>query len=635
MSSTNYDVEINLSYDNEHRHYIPRYRISVPYWYWSYSDHGPSDWWMVARYEAFISFDEESEEDALYTCSANNYGGDVPNIYPPDIWWSDSSQWHGYRAEIKASGIFTKAYFRNPYREAVTFTNSNCRVQPIYDIKALFEIQWNSTGFAANNDAWFKCSTVQKNTYQQYEWISATVYYKKTTDVSYTSVAGIVSGSWSDVRIDTTIDFEDGYTYDVYITAVADDDSTATTPVAQFTTTDATAIATCIAPSGAFTSGEVTFVWSHATEYGTPQYAYDLQYSNNNGSSWTTVANHVVTSSTTTTTTLTDAGVYLWRVRTYNSNDVGGEWAEATFVNQVPANPPSNLQITTKGRPTVSWASVSQTAYQVQFLLGDSVVYDSGAVYTSETSHFVNQYFDDTRSYLVRVRVYNALGEVSDWITSGYQQPLVTDVIFSVEASENGGATITITEDAEFVKYFILRNDKLIAQASTPIDGIITYADVYANGLTNYSVVGVTSEDQSDIQTQGVRTLYPHATLISQNGQLFAINKRVNNVYEIQTSNQADINKANFIGDNFPTHYPSRMRLKSFTINMFDEQGILESILGTLVYYADNFGNGGWCMVTAYDKTDNFVQNSQGVYANEVALTLEVTNYDDSIEYPI
>ena len=416
----------------------------------------------------------------------------------------------------------------------------------------------------------------------------------------------------------------------MYIRATADDGTVANTPVASFTTTDAAAIATCISPSGIFTTGDVTFVWSHRTEYGTPQYAYDLQYSNNNGSSWTTLASHVVTSNTTTSTTLNDAGVYLWRVRTYNSNDVVGEWAEATFVNQVPANPPTNLQITTKGRPTVSWASVSQSAYQVQFLLGDSVAYDSGAVYTSETSHFVNQYFDDTRSYVVKVRVYNALGEVSDWIESGYQQPSVTDVEFTITANEGGGAVITITPSNEFVKYYILRNNKLIAEAVGN-----TYTDNNAVGLTNYSVVGVTSADQSDIQTMGFRVLYPHATLIAKNGQKFQINKRVDNAYKIQTSNQADINKANFLGDEYPTHYPSEMRLKSFSVSMFDDQGIAEGLLGTLVFYADNFDNGGYCIVTAYDKADNFVKNGQGIYANEVSLTLEVTNYDDSIEYPL
>ena len=420
----------------------------------------------------------------------------------------------------------------------------------------------------------------------------------------------------------------DGVTYDIYITAVSDDNQTATTPVAQFTTTDASAVATCISPSGTFTNGDVTFIWSHSTAYGTPQYAYDLQYSNNNGSSWTTVKSHAVTSQTTDSATLTDAGVYLWRVRTYNSNNVAGEWAQATFVNNAPATPPTTVSVNTKGRPTVSWASTSQSAYQVQFLLGDSVVYDSGAVYTSETNHFVNKYFDDNRSYVVRVRIYNALGEISDWSTTGYQQPSVNDVQFTVEGTN--GATITVTPDNVFVKYWLLRNNKLIAEITGG-----AYTDPYAIGQTNYSVVAVTSDDQSDIQSLGYTVVYEHATIVAQNGEQFAVNKRVNSAYEISTSNEADINKAQFIGDGSPTHYPSDMRLKSFTVTCFDDQGIMESLLGTLVFYADNFGNGGFCMVRSYDKTDNFVKNGQGAYANEVSLTLEVTNYDDSIEYPI
>lgn len=633
MSNTNYDVAKTITYDAAYKHYIPTYSVAFPpFRVNTGSGYGHAD------YQAAISFDDEDETTIQieYRNFDSSYivvplWNDTPRAYSDDIAvLPDVDQ----RILTKA-GSASKVYFRNPHRTEVTFTQSNCYLKVNYLSKSLFDIQFNSTGFAANTNAFFRCSTVQQNTSQQYEWTAAIVYYKKSEDPTYTSVQGTISGTWSDVRVDTNITLLDGYTYDVYIEATSDDGETAQTPVAQFTTIDADAVATCISPSGAFTSGDVTFVWSHATEYGTPQYAYDLQYSNNNGSSWTTVASHVVSSNTTDSATLTDAGVYIWRVRTYNSNDVAGEWAEATFVNQVPANPPTNLQVTTKGRPTVSWASVSQSAYQVQFLLGDSVVYDSGAVYTSETSHFVNQYFDDTRSYVVRVRVYNALGEISDWVTTGYQQPIVTDVDFTVEANEDGGATIIITEAVDFVKYFILRNNKLIAQTGSAIDGIITYTDVYANGLTNYSVVGVTSGDQSDIQTMGVRIKYPHATIITSNGQQFTVNKRVNEAFEIQTSNQADVNKANFIGDNFPTHYPSDMRLKTFTALMFDDQGIVEDILGTLVYYADNFGNGGWCMVTAYDKTDNFVQNSRGAYGNEVSLTLEVTNYDDSIEYPL
>ena len=625
MSSKNYDVELPITYDDAYKHYIPTYTVATPYtWIYHSSYYGTNDY----NYHYYVSLDDGSETEMGYrydnsaptpawAVNATHAGYSLPTV---NFTWCNKL--------IPDTGVFNKVYLRNPHRDFVTFTQANCYVMALYQTKAAFEVQWNSTGFAANSNAWFKCSTVPKNTYGQYEWTSATVYYKKTTDVNYTSVAGTVSGSWSDVTIGTNITLQDGYTYDIYITAVADDNSTATTPVAQFTTTDAAAVATCIAPSGAFTNGEVNFVWSHATAYGTPQYAYDLQYSNNNGSSWTTVASHVVAQQTTDSATLTDAGVYLWRVRTYNSNDVVGEWAEATFVNNAPASPPINVSVNTKGRPTVTWASSSQSAYQVQFLLGDSIAYDSGAVYTSETSHFVNQYFNDTRSYVVRVRIYNALGEISEWAEAGYQQIPVTDVQFTIDGTN--GATITITPANDFVKYYILRNNKLIGEATND-----TFNDPFAIGQTNYSVVGVTSDDQSDIQSQGVRVTYDHAYIITQNGEQFLINKRVDNAYEIQTSNEADINKANFIGDGSPTHYPSNMRLKSFTVTFFDDQGIVESLLGSLVFYADNFGNGGWCMVTVYDKTDNFVRNGRGVYGNEVSLTLEVTNYDDSIEYEI
>lgn len=606
MSNKNYDVELNITYDDAYKHYIPIYNVAVPP-YLVLSQHHQ-------LFEVQFSFDEEGEE---------NVKAEWIGLYdnpPPVPWWLMTN----------FSGVYSKAYFRNPHRDTVTFTPSNCGVQVLYNTKAAFEIQWDSTGFAANSNPSFKVSTVQKGTYKQYEWDSVTVYYKESTDENYLSVPGTISGSWSDYTIGTNLTLLDNVTYDVYVEAVSDDSQTATTPVAQFTTADADAVATCISPVGAFLTGDVTFVWSHSTEYGTPQYAYDLQYSNNNGASWTTVASHVVTTSTTDSATITDAGVYKWRVRTYNSNDVVGEWAEATFVNQVPANPPTNLQISTKGRPTVSWTAVSQSAYQVQFLLGDSIAYDSGAVYTSETSHFVNQYFDDTRSYTVRVRIYNSLGEISDWVERGYQQPLVTDVEFDVVALTSGGATITVTPKVDFVKYFVLRNNKLIAEMSGD-----TYTDLYANGLTNYSVVGVTSGDQSDIQTKGVNVKYPHATLVAQNGETFLINKRVNATYEIQTTNEADANVVNFIGDSAPSHYASQMRVKSFRVAFFDRENVSEALLGQVVFYADQWGNGGYCIVRNYDKIDGYARDNQGYIANEVNLTLEVTNYDDSIEYPL
>lgn len=629
MSNTNYDMEFQITYDPAYKHYLTNYDIDIRDYKVTVSIteliSGVSQHHFTRYYAAAVSFDEDSEINVSYQWEGNLY-------ITPTSSRGSSQPTYPFWNSVPASGFYSKVYLRNPNRSQVSFTSANTHFRVVYKTKAAFEIQFNTTGFAANTNAFFKCSTVQKNTYAQYTWESATVFYKESSASTYQSTTGTISGTWSDYTISTNLSFSDNVTYDVYIAAVADDGSTATTPVAQFNTEDAPAVATCVSPSGAFTSGNVTFVWTHATEYGTPQYAYDLQYSNNNGSSWTPVAAHVVSSASSTSTTISSAGVYIWRVRTYNSNDVAGEWATAAFVNNVPATPPTNLVVNTKGRPTVEWASVSQSAYQVQAILNGSVIYDSGAVYAAETRHFVNRYFDDTRSYTFRVRTYNALGEVSEWTETGYQQPQIPDLEMRLEPNSEGGAIISIqpNELIFFDKYFLLRNNKPIGRIT---EG--QWIDRFAIGPTSYSIIGVTSDDQSDIETMSIDVKYPHATIVTKDGQSFRVNKRVERAFEIQTSNEADINKANFIGDSLPTHYPGQLRTKVFTVSFFDDHGIVDSLLGSLVFYADNFGNGGWCMVSSYDKKDSFIKDDRGNFANEVTLTLEVTKYDDSIEYPI
>lgn len=615
MSNTNYDVALSITYDPTYKHYIPSYQVAFPYYDYEYI-YQDSD----AHYDAFISFDSEQEQEISYYWLKVHQ-----HTYPPDPYWNTE-----YDQPLDALGVYSKVYFRNPQRHKVTFTSSNCYVQPIYSVKADFEIQWNSTGHVANSNVSFKCSTVQKNCPSQYEWTRATVYYKTSSASTYSSTNGTISGTWSDYTISTNVSFTTGIVYNVYIVAWADDGTSAQTPVASFASTDGTPTTRCVSPVGTYTNGTVNFIWSHSTEYGTAQYAYDLQYSANNGGSWTTVANHVVSSTNNTTVTISSAGVYLWRVRTYNTLNVSGSWASASFINNIPATAPANLVVSTKGRPTATWVSTTQSAYQLQVLLNNEVIYDSGAVYSSQNSHFINDYFDDTRAYTVRVRIYNSLGAESEWTSRGYQQPSVDDVTFTVTQREDGGALITVIPDNVHVKYYLKRNDVLIGEIVNN-----TYIDRCAIGTTNYSVVGVTSEDQSDIQSKGIKVKYPHASIITLSGAQYWVNKRVDRAFEIQTSNEADFNKVSFLGDSIPTHYLNKMRLKSFIVTFFDDYDVVDDLLGTVVFYADNFGNGGYCVVTAYDKTDNFIQNGAGVYANEVSLTLEVTNYDDSIEYPV
>ena len=114
MSSTNYDVEKNITYNINKSHYIPTYKVSFPYYFGYYSEY--FERWYC-DYEGYISFDEEGEEK----CEAKSVGNAA--VFT-----------------LSASGIYNKIYFRNPYRGVVTFKPSNCSLQIIYNIKGFLLI---------------------------------------------------------------------------------------------------------------------------------------------------------------------------------------------------------------------------------------------------------------------------------------------------------------------------------------------------------------------------------------------------------------------------------------------------------------------------------------------------------------
>jgi hypothetical protein len=546
-----------------------------------------------------------------------------------------------YLDVVNTSGVFAKCYFRNPHRSQFvrSFQTSTCLVRAQYLTLAQYEVTLNNSGYVPLNNQVFECSAVKKNCKVQFPNLTPTVQWKKTTDANYSYAEATATGSWSNTKVSVNLPLQVGFTYVIRVQFFTDEVETvhgvpayisATTNTQRFEVTDSIPVATCVSPTGVYTKGTINYIWSHATEYGTPQYAVDLQYRLSNSSSWTSLLNHSVTSVNTYTQDLTVSGVYYWRVRTYNILNQPGEWVESNFINSLPAQEPTSFAISTKGRPVFSWVSVQQKAYQVQLLRNNTIIYDSGAVYNGQNSHILNRYFDDDTAYTGRVRIYNEIGNVSPWVSRGYQQPTVPDVDFEVYQYTAGGAQIVITHQDVFTHYYIQRNGKVIGRA---VDEV--YWDKFAVGTTNYAVVGITSEDYSDIKEKGIRLVYPQATIVTLDGFPFTVNRRVNRKFEVSTNNDAEVNTTKFIGDSTPSHFFNGMNVRTFQVSFFDDNEILPNLIGKVVFYADNFGNGGYCIVSAYEKSDDFAQTSTGIYANEVVLTLEATNYDDSIEYEL
>ena len=238
-----------------------------------------------------------------------------------------------------------------------------------------------------------------------------------------------------------------------------------------------------ISPKDIVVNGSVdqSFVWGHATSTGTPQAKAELQTSTD-GSTWAELA--TVTGSEQQwkcpAGTLTSNTKY-WRVRTYNSANAASDWSEPAQISVIAAPPtPAVLIKSTGPRPSISWQTSEQEAYQVELdgKLSGGTHYGTGKTWTSPA------YLADG-SHTVRVRVQNQYGMWSDWGAA------------ALPVTNTPGASITLTVQASSVAdlnwqtsgsydfYLVYRNGKPIAKLTQT-----QYTDELSSGSTTYQVRG-------------------------------------------------------------------------------------------------------------------------------------------------
>ena len=248
-------------------------------------------------------------------------------------------------------------------------------------------------------------------------------------------------------------------------------------------TADATPTAAPLSPVDTVIDGskDVLFQWQHSISTGTAQSKADLQKSTD-GSTWTTLA--TVTGAARQWTcpagTLTSSIKY-WRVRTYNADGVAGAWSDAAQIVVIAAPTPPSIQIKSTGpRPSISWQTSEQEAYQVELDGKPS----GGTHYGTEKSWTSPAYLADG-SHTVRVRVQNQYGMWSDWGAA------------ALPVTNTPGASITLTVQASSVAdlswqtsgiydfYLVYRNGKPIAKLTQTL-----YTDELSSGSTTYQVRG-------------------------------------------------------------------------------------------------------------------------------------------------
>lgn len=447
----------------------------------------------------------------------------------------------------------------------------------------------------------------------KFELTGGTLKYKLTSASTYTSInftgntVTIPSGTLTGAN-----------TYDIYADFTTTNSLTGNTDTGTYSTEDAAAVVSIIAPSNSIEYGTVSFSWDYSNTYGSSQYAYDLALSDDN-TTFNTVISHEVTAETSTTYTVNTAGAKYWKVRAYNLDDIAGDWSDVGyFVNNIPPEAPTITDISGAGRLTVTWSSSSQIAYEVEVYQGDNKIYDSGEQYTTAKTHLINEYLPNG-TYTIKVKIIDSFGN-----SSAYAEQVYTiDNVGSLNVTYTADDTVTLNYDVTGVsKAYILRNGEIIAQTTSGV-----FNDIYANGTNVYTVITVNADDSYSIGTVETENLVTYTRLVDLEGNIYDISHRFNERIGITRTDQADFDSALFLGSIKPVHTFSKGRIRRYNVT-FAYSGDYTEFMAKVVRFMDVYGHSDYVVIPN-------VSANYRYYGNELSASLEVTDYNAGITYAI
>ena len=222
-------------------------------------------------------------------------------------------------------------------------------------------------------------------------------------------------------------------------------------------------------------------------------------------------------------------------------------------------------------------------------------------------------------------------GWSSDSIIAFSAEYCAESMALAVKPAEHG-FSLTVKSEKAMNKIYFLRNGVLIGKLILP-GALASFLDLYANKSAHYSAVAVWDDDEYRIASYDASGVCSGSYIALKDGTVIDVRFRVDSPTEISADVSADINTVYYLNRTRPHHIPSGILERKYNISFYDIENRAEGLVGQIVYFADIYGDGGWCIVRSCARKPDYLFDSMGRHINDTALILEETDYREEFIY--
>lgn len=250
-----------------------------------------------------------------------------------------------------------------------------------------------------------------------------------------------------------------------------------------------------------------------------------------------------------------------WRIRISNNRGTWCDWSEEVR-NQViaaPLKPIINAIDGSVARPTITWQSTQQLAFQVIVLSQDetTVLYDSDTINSKTALHKIPVFLENDR-YIVKVRVMNGYAMWSKWgVVNAFIETDKPSEAKLIAAKMVNGIRLLISDvDESATSLIIYRSD--VSGEYQPIKTLLpnerAWADYSCVGFASYFVRTVCGDVFSDSQRSAERPYIQHCAIasVSDLADMMAVKYRRGDYIAPNTEEVYGVTLVSFAGRRLP-----------------------------------------------------------------------------------